>query len=414
MTGTSSNLEKLRMCETVFELPINIDTRTMEYYKPPVAITKPENRTVNINININTSENESKTINISQGDSNTNIEVISNCASTIDRLPVTHMQVPAEYPKPLETICIMNTDDTIIDAIEKPSALLSETFTRFQKSKTIKNVSEQTIKINEYAFKALIEFTGDIAIGEVTDDLIEDFLAHQMKKNSVATACRYFDTMKSFFHYSLVKEILAKNPFDAIEKPKLPKKNVEHLSPEEIQKLIDSCKSDSFEDIRNKSIILLLLDAGLRASELADLKLNDIELNNKTLVVQCGKGAKARTINFGDQTEIALEQYLLKRTDMLKDNVEEFFLSIRGNRLSRHTLADVINNIGKNVGIKIHPHMLRHTCAVSMIKNGGNPFVVQNHLGHATNAMTKHYCQLTGSEQKEAFDKCCPSDNFAE
>ena len=155
---------------------------------------------------------------------------------------------------------------------------------------------------------------------------------------------------------------------------------------------------------RNKAIILLMLDTGLRASELCNAKISDCDLQASRIKV-FGKGRKERIIEFSSITGKSIWKYLAGRKDRGED--EWLFLTDDGRKMVRYALALLIRRIGERAGVKgAHPHRWRHTFAVMALMNGMDAFTLQTSLGHSSMDMVRRYLNVaqvdTGRIQKRA------------
>ena len=178
-----------------------------------------------------------------------------------------------------------------------------------------------------------------------------------------------------------------------VKKPKLQHKTVKGLEPEIIKTLLNVFNGRSFNDIRNKAILLMFLDTGLRLSELVGLNLSDIDIERGIIKI-VGKGNKERYARIGVKTQKALWNYLAHRP------VEKEYVWLgKGNcKMTADGIAQMIRNLGKRLGIRLYPHKLRHSFAISFLRNGANPFELQIALGHTTLEMTRKYTQALGFE----------------
>ena len=150
----------------------------------------------------------------------------------------------------------------------------------------------------------------------------------------------------------------------------------------------------------------MLYATGVRVSELINIKLSDIDFNNKRIIV-CGKGNKERIVYYGDYAEEVLLKYL--KTHIRKDN-NYLFLNSKGEQITDGGIRYIIDNIMKKLSIKVHvtPHVLRHTFATDMLNNGCDIKVVQELLGHSSLKATEIYTHVTKEHLKEVYYKCFP------
>lgn len=141
---------------------------------------------------------------------------------------------------------------------------------------------------------------------------------------------------------------------------------------------------------------MLLLDTGIRATELCELVINQVDMNNKKILI-FGKGAKERIVPVSAQTAQALWKYMATRPSDLGNDL--LFVSKTGSRLERDDLCRLITRLGKRAGVpNAHPHRFRHTFSINFLRNGGNMFVLQSILGHSTMSMIKKYLALAQAD----------------
>lgn len=180
---------------------------------------------------------------------------------------------------------------------------------------------------------------------------------------------------------------------------------VETLSDEEITLLFQRLERSTMLGSRNTAILALLLDSGIRLSELTGLKLQDVHLEDQYVKVM-GKGSKERIIPFGSAAKRALIHYLLHfRGEPAHPGVQEFFLTIDGYPLSQEAVKSVLQRLGRAAGIRrLHAHLCRHTYATNFLLNGGNVLLLKQNLGHTTLAMVDRYVHLG----------VCPSNSCAQ
>lgn len=161
------------------------------------------------------------------------------------------------------------------------------------------------------------------------------------------------------------------------------------------------------EGIEEKVISNLLYYCGLRVSELTDLKLKNINEQDKVLKV-LGKGNKERYLPFKEEVLVSIKAYMEKvRCNRdFKSNVKNFLLNKHGNPISRQYIYEVIKRITLRAGInkQVHPHTLRHSFATHLIENGANLRVVQDMLGHEKATTTQIYTHITEDQLLEAYD----------
>ena len=149
----------------------------------------------------------------------------------------------------------------------------------------------------------------------------------------------------------------------------------------------------------------MLYATGVRVSELINIKVSDIDFNNRRIIV-CGKGNKERIVYYGEYAEEVLKEYLnvhIRKSDYL-------FANTKGDKLTDRGVRYIIDKIMNKLSVKVHvtPHVLRHTFATDMLNNGCDIKVVQELLGHSSLKATEIYTHVTNERLKEVYYKCFP------
>ena len=205
------------------------------------------------------------------------------------------------------------------------------------------------------------------------------------------TVDRYYTGLSALFRWSHSEGMIEVNPMATIKKPRYSRKIIKGLEPEVCHKLLDSFNGRDFNDYRNKAILFMFLDTGLRLSELAGLQMSDINIERGIIKV-IGKGDKERLMRIGLKTQKALWSYLSRRNS----EVNRVWTGKDNEPFTATGIAQMIRNLGKKEGIDLSPHKLRHSFAISFLRNGANPFELQIALGHTTLEMTRRYTQALG------------------
>jgi len=242
----------------------------------------------------------------------------------------------------------------------------------------------------------------------VTTDHIRHFLAYLRdnkrrwesdnpranKPLSPRSIQHYYGCLRSFFNWLVSEGYIESNPVLAIKPPKAPRTLVKALSNEDIEAMLGRLNGRDFNDVRNRAALMLFIDTGLRLSELANISVDDIDLERQTILVM-GKGSKQRMVRFGVKTAEALWRYLAIRAGV-NGTVSGLWLDHNGNPVGSNAFQCFIKRLSQQTGITIYPHKLRHTYAISALRNGMSPFVLQISLGHSTLDMTRRYCSSLG------------------
>jgi len=204
-------------------------------------------------------------------------------------------------------------------------------------------------------------------------------------------------------------DLVTDNPMKGVDRPKTKQVIISTFTTEQIQAMLGICGND-FVGIRNRALILTLIDCGLRVSELCSLQTNDIRWNEQTMLVT-GKGNKERIVPFGRTTRSALLTYWERRGDV--PATDTFFLTCYGDPINRQRAHCALFECGTKAGVtglRISPHTFRHTFAVMYLRNGGDVFSLQKMLGHTDLTMTRRYAELSETDVIEKHRQFSPAD----
>lgn len=289
---------------------------------------------------------------------------------------------------------------------------LSGATERFLTNCKSRNLSPRTLEVNRSVLAALEAALPVQNVADVTAHELRRFFIAKTTDTSPATAARYYDAIRAFFVFLEAEGFLDSNPMSQVVKPKAPRPIIEPLKAEEVEALLASCGTADFIGIRNRLILLMLVDCGLRASELGALELGDVDLDLQALMVRMGKGGKSRRVPFGRAVGMALERYLVRRGKL---DSEALLVTCYGHPIDRYHLRHIIIGCAEKAGIehkRMGPHLLRHTFAVSYLRAGGDVFSLQKMLGHADLTMTRRYSELADSDVQEKHRLYSPADRL--
>lgn len=220
------------------------------------------------------------------------------------------------------------------------------------------------------------------------------------RKYTPRSITREIASIKGFFKWLSINELIKHNPALSIEQPKLPKRLPKVLSMKEISELLDANMS-----VLDKAILELLYAAGLRVSELADIQNHNIDLNSK--YIRCiGKGSKERIVPIGNKACIAIRKYLKEREYIVKKfnlNTKFLFIKDNGKKITRQDIYVFIRELGKNINKEISPHTIRHSFATHLLENGADLRVVQELLGHSDVSTTQLYTHISKKRLKDIY-----------
>ncbi len=229
---------------------------------------------------------------------------------------------------------------------------------------------------------------------------------------SSATIHGHVRTLRAFFNWLVIEGLAQNSPAKDLKLPKVSRKVVSTLSDEEIGAILNTF-SISPSDARNQTLFMLLIDTGLRISELVNLKMDDVHMDEGYLKVM-GKGKKERIVPIGNNAQRALQRYLFrfrpKPNNPVTSNV---FLSTSSQPLTENSMKLMFTRLAKRSGVyRLHAHLCRHTFATRFLINGGDVFSLQQILGHSTLEMVRHYVNLASSHIAIQHQKFSPLDRL--
>lgn len=287
------------------------------------------------------------------------------------------------------------------------SFALRDAYTDFILSRQAMRVSPSTIEFYKYTvgfFLTWLESQSVATPQEVTARHVRAYLAELIARelsdwtlNGHARAIR---TMLKFWHEEKYMTDIVK--FDM---PKVAKKRLPVLTADEVGTILKTCKS-----ARDKAIILLMVDTGLRRSEVISLNWTDIDFTTGLALVKRGKGGKARSVVIGATSRRALLAY--RRTLEKVTDTAPLIQAQAGTRFTGTGLLSLFRRIRANTGIHITPHSLRRTFVILSLRSGMDVLHLQALLGHSTLDMVQHYAQMIDEDLLQAHNAYSPVDNL--
>lgn len=251
-----------------------------------------------------------------------------------------------------------------------------------------------------------------LGLDEVDSGVIRNFLTVELQSGISKRSCaRRLASLRHHFEFMKNKKYVKSNPFAFIQTPKNDVRYPKTLFLEQVENLIlENAKRKDFLAPRDTAIIELLYASGMRAEELINVKLSDIDFRMRAIRV-LGKGKKERIVPFSLKAKEALETYrdstrekLLSKDDLLQD-IRFFFLSARGRRLSTRGLEFILSECEKKTGLflGLHPHLFRHSFATHLLEGGADLRVIQELLGHESLNTTQVYTHVSQEAMKNQY-----------
>lgn len=218
------------------------------------------------------------------------------------------------------------------------------------------------------------------------------------------TIIRKLASIRTFFKYLLSEGIIKEDLVSFLDTPKKEKKIPKVLFEDQIKELLEQPLLQQEKYARERSILELLYSCGLRVSEIVNLTINDINLEEGFVRIK-GKGNKERIVPLGSKAISAISEYLRQRRHIKE---KKLFLNSRNKGLSRQSVWLIVKQFAGNVGLDISPHTLRHSFATHLLDNGADLRVVQELLGHSSISTTQIYTHVSNRRLKEEFEMAHP------
>ena len=299
-------------------------------------------------------------------------------------------------------------------------------------SKQIEGRSDKTLtwyRANLERFASFMTNGHEPTLGEVSIENARAFIAHLQGKAtryedhqmrpvkegglSPHSVHAYVRTLKAFGNWMSEEGYVKGHPFERLKPPKLPETMIEILSDDEIMSVIRTINANSPLGARMYAIVLLLLDTGIRATELCTLTLDNTNLQEGYIKVR-GKGNKERMVPLGGATKKAMMRYIQAfRPEPVGREANVVFMSDDATPLTYSGLSQALRRLGKAADVdRLHAHLFRHTFAVRYLMNGGDIMTLRLILGHTTLAVTQMYMHLADAHIQVQHSKFSPVDRL--
>ena len=318
---------------------------------------------------------------------------------------------------------------------------LSDAVDGFLQFKAAEGRSPRTIVSYRHDLRVWLAYANNPLVDDLTAQDVRAFLNYlrtdyksfrferEIGNLSPKTIRNFWVTVSAFFTW-YCREFNQPTPMKNVPAPHFTKAEVEPFEQDEIRAMLKACefKREAQTNFRRRftmrrstaqrdqAIILVLLDTGLRSSELCSLNLGDFDLKTGKLVVRHGpaggaKGGKGRIVYLGKAAGRSLWRYTVTRED--KGSEDSPLFAAGNRRFSRDTLRQLIVHLGECANVKsCHPHRFRHTFALTYLRSGGDVFTLQRLLGHSSLEMVQHYSRIAQVDIEQAHRRASPADNW--
>lgn len=272
-----------------------------------------------------------------------------------------------------------------------------------------RNLSPNTIEAyrNDLAHLEAFMMRNDLKLENVTLEQLHTFAASLHEYGiTPRSQARVLSGVRSFFRFLVLDGVVESDPTELLEWPSLPEHLPVVLTLEEIDRIEDSIDLSKTEGARNRAIIEVLFSCGLRVSELVNMKLSDLYLEDRVLLVR-GKGNKERLVPVSNKAIADLKRWFFDRNLMkIKPGEDDYvFLNRRGAHLTRTMILIMVKRQAEEAGIKktISPHTFRHSFATALLQGGADLRSIQAMLGHEKIDTTLVYTHISNEQLRKAI-----------
>ena len=278
-----------------------------------------------------------------------------------------------------------------------------------------RNRSDLTIKNYGEDLRSFEEFYGNLdsrlSWKSVDSDIIRDWMESMMDKGNNATSInRRLSALRSFYRFALTRKLVDKDPVHGVTGPKKGRPLPQFLKENEMDRLLDAESwTESFEDVRDRMVIMTFYETGIRLSELIGLDDSMVDFSNRQLKVT-GKRNKQRVIPFGEELLVTFRDYMKCRDKEVNRQSEALFVLAKGQRMTSSQVREAVRkNLSKVCTLKKRtPHVLRHTFATAMLNNKAGIESVKKLLGHESLSTTEIYTHTTFEQLKREYYSAHP------
>lgn len=305
--------------------------------------------------------------------------------------------------------------------------LFEDALKMFLIDRELKGSTPKTLQNYQQQVGYFIDFIGPHI--DIKDLTLQDLQAYQMdlmnrekytehpiikqQPGSISriTVQSYIRQLRIFINYLYKEGFIEKDLCQKFRVPKATKKVINILSDDEKQQILNSYSEKTELQLRNKCIVALMMDSGLRRNEVIHLQYDDVQIPYNYIRIY-GKGQKERIVPIGQTTKKLLIKYINKRSTPDIDT-RRLFIDKDKKPITENAIKMIFQRLKKKTGIeRLHPHMLRHTFATDYLINGGDLFSLQQILGHTSLEMVKKYSHLASSYIISNHKKLSPLDEM--
>lgn len=291
---------------------------------------------------------------------------------------------------------------------------IDEPYNNFLQSKQAAGFSKNTIDLYSHRLNDMFPFFiehGYDTFGNITPEAIRIYLNHLTEKgHNKGGTHLYYRILRTYMNFVWDEyDLEGRNPISKVPFSQPRPKPIEGISMEEVKAMLKACQKNVFPQ-RDKAIISILVDTGIRRSELMALKHGDIDLDTGRIVIRHGKGDKFRVVFAGKECRKALRKYVGCLDDIKP--TDPFWLTKDGDVITADGVLSMLRRTQQNAGIKkLHCfHDFRRCCAIERLRLGEDIFTISRLLGHADIETTKRYLYITDQDDRNFYEQSSPLD----
>jgi site-specific recombinase XerD len=285
----------------------------------------------------------------------------------------------------------------------------------FERSLLAANRAPGTIRIYTISVQQLGRFLESrgmpMLLASITREHLEEFIKDVLSRNKPSSAETRYRSIKAFFDWAVNDGELTTSPMARMKRPTVPEEPPPMLSDDQLRSLLRVCEGKDFMSRRDTAILRLFIDTGLRRSELAYLKVSEVDLDHNVVYV-IGKFRRPRAAPFGRKTAQALDRYLRERSRHRHAAAEGFWLGPQG-PLADSAVDLMIRRRARQAGLRVHAHLFRHGFAHTWLANGGQEGDLMMLAGWKSRTMLGRYGASAAAERaREAYKRLSPGDRL--
>jgi integrase/recombinase XerD len=267
-------------------------------------------------------------------------------------------------------------------------------------------------------FLVWLDEQGVAQLSDVARELVTAYRLHIQTQASskgtpyaLWTQVSIFIALRFFFSWMVKTGRLLADPTRHLPYARRPQSLPKSLKVRDVARLLRN-QPDTVLGIRDRAVLELLYVTGMRRAEVAKLKLQDVDLDQRQILVREGKGRKDRVVVMGEKAKKALVDYLEKSRPKLLRGTDDgsVFIGRRGEPLGEGQVTQRVIDLGRRIGLKIAPHLLRHTCATHLLRGRADIRQIQKLLGHASLNTTERYTKVEVTDLRKVIDRCHPRE----